>query len=161
MAGQRSPQRARLIAPGCCDCWDCGPAPWSYAYPDDGDEDGDEEMKDIDQYAEFTEKMWFSGALPEGAENCIIPVGPGRDLAIMCFGLAGETGEVMEHIKKLVRDCHLDRAALKKELGDAAFYWARICKFFGMLPSDVLATNVEKLESRHARGKMRGDGDDR
>lgn len=118
-------------------------------------------MKDIDQYGEFTEKMWFSNTLPEGFDCCIIPLGPGRDMTIMGFGLGGETGEVLEHLKKYVRDCYLDQDALKKELGDAVFYWARICKYFGFKPSEVLADNISKLESRRARGVLRGDGDNR
>jgi NTP pyrophosphatase (non-canonical NTP hydrolase) len=118
-------------------------------------------MKDIDEYADFTEAMWFSGSLPDGYENCIIPIGPGRDMTIMCFGLGGETGEILEKIKKYIRDCQLDKEALKKELGDAAFYWSRICRYFGFDPSEVLQTNIEKLTSRRARGTMRGNGDDR
>lgn len=79
----------------------------------------------------------------------------------MALGLAGENGEVLEHIKKAIRDNHLDRDELKKELGDAVFYWARLCIFFGFEPSEVLSANKEKLESRRARGVLRGDGDNR
>jgi NTP pyrophosphatase (non-canonical NTP hydrolase) len=107
----------------------------------------------IDDFGEFTVKQWFS--------NGDQPVTQERDLTIMALGLAGETGEAIEHIKKLIRDGHLDRDAFKKELGDVAFYWARICRYFGYLCSDVLQANVEKLESRRARGTMRGNGDNR
>lgn len=111
----------------------------------------------IDEYATFTEEMWFSG---QPSPNQLPPQAL-RELSIMTFGLAGETGEVIEHIKKLVRDGHIDREALKKELGDAGYYWARICRFFGFWPSEVISANVTKLESRRERGKLRGDGDDR
>jgi NTP pyrophosphatase (non-canonical NTP hydrolase) len=107
----------------------------------------------IDAYASFTESMWFSGKPGEPTKE--------HDLPIMALGLAGESGEVIEHIKKLIRDDYLDHDALKKELGDVAFYWARICRYFGFWPSEVLAANVAKLESRRERGKLRGDGDDR
>lgn len=107
-------------------------------------------MNDVDKYGEFTEAMWFSG---NGKEDA--------DLAIMSLGLSGETGEVMEHVKKLFRDKHLDKEELKKELGDVVFYWARIVRFFGFLPSDILSANIAKLESRRERGTQRGDGDNR
>jgi|ERR1700676_362223 len=116
-------------------------------------------MKNIDEYGQFTVNMWFSKKRPD-----TIPMftpDQERELAIISLGLAGESGEVLEHIKKAFRDNHLDRDELKKELGDAVFYWARLCRFFDFDPSDVLATNVSKLKSRHARGVLRGDGDNR
>lgn len=116
-------------------------------------------MKNINDYGQFTSDMWFSGTRPEGIP--LFTSEQERSLAIMALGMAGESGEVLEHIKKAIRDNHIDREALKKELGDAVFYWARICKFFDFEPSDVLETNVEKLTSRHARGVMRGSGDNR
>lgn len=110
-------------------------------------------MNNIDEFGEFVVGMWFS--------NGDRPVTQERDLPIMALGLAGETGEVLEHIKKLIRDDNLDRAALMKELGDVVYYWARICRYFDFVPSMVIAANVEKLRSRRNRGVLRGDGDNR
>lgn len=110
-------------------------------------------MKDIDQFGDFTVDMWVGPVNATGQTD--------RDLAIMSLGLAGETGEVIEHIKKSIRDGSLNMEALKKELGDVVYYWARICKYFEFQPSEVLAANVEKLESRRARGVSRGSGDNR
>lgn len=107
-------------------------------------------MENINEYSQFTVDLWFSDDRPEL-----------ESIAIMGLGLAGESGEVLEHIKKYIRDGNLDREALKKELGDAAYYWARICRKFGFEPSDVLRTNVEKLLSRKERGVLRGNGDNR
>lgn len=109
-------------------------------------------MNDIDEYGQYTVKMWFSD---DSDRN------PLRSLAIMSMGLAGETGEVMEHIKKFVRDGTYDRDAFVKELGDVVFYWARLCQHFDIKPSEVLRMNIEKLDSRHLRGTMRGSGDNR
>jgi NTP pyrophosphatase (non-canonical NTP hydrolase) len=126
-------------------------------------------MNDIDSYAEWTEKLWLASGSREIGE---------RDHTIMGFGLQGETGElaevvldmlalvghegrVSEILKKRVRDGHFDRDRLKKELGDIAYYWARICKAYAMLPSEVLAANVKKIESRRARSVMHGSGDNR
>lgn len=107
-------------------------------------------MKDIDQYGKYTSDNWFSTNENED---------PTRALTIMSLGLAGETGEVIEHVKKQIRDGTLDLPGLKLELGDVVFYWARICKHFGFEPSDVLDANIAKLDSRRARGKQSGSGD--
>jgi NTP pyrophosphatase (non-canonical NTP hydrolase) len=105
----------------------------------------------IDEYGKWTESFWFSGdGRPEK-----------ESIAIMGLGLAGEAGEVVEHIKKYIRDGRIDIAELRKELGDSIYYWARICKQFGLEPSEVIQANVEKLISRRERGKLRGDGDNR
>ena len=126
-------------------------------------------MQNIDQYGDFTQQMWMSKD-------------DDRGLAIMSLGLGGEAGELMaaiaeaqennfrlsgsigrtlEIVKKHFRDGKLDLEALKKELGDVAYYWARICRYFGFQPSEVLQANIDKLESRRSRGTLRGDGDDR
>lgn len=114
-------------------------------------------MRDINEYANFTCRMWVSGnETVDNVDNPNI-----RSLAIMSLGAAGETGEVVELVKKYIRDGRLDMDNLKKELGDMVYYWARLCKYFNLEPSEVLAANVEKLESRRARGKIRGSGDNR
>lgn len=109
-------------------------------------------MKNIDEYGEWTEELWFISGPREINE---------KDFTIMGFGLAGETGEVIEILKKRVRDGQFDLERFTKEMGDVAYYWARLCRAFGLNPSEVLAANVAKIESRRERGVMRGNGDDR
>jgi NTP pyrophosphatase (non-canonical NTP hydrolase) len=122
----------------------------------------------IDDYGKFTEEIWFSKhqvdcALFTDPEKgtCDCNIDTERSLTIMSFGLAGETGEVMELLKKRIRDGKFDRDSLIKELGDVAYYWARICQHFNVSPSEVLKINMEKLLDRKARGVMRGSGDNR
>ena len=75
-----------------------------------------------------------------------------RELAIMTIGLAGETGEVLEPIKKEIRgDGPLDRKKLALELGDVLHYLCRIASHYGIDMKDVIQMNVEKIEAR--RGK--------
>ena len=114
-------------------------------------EPGSVRNADIDAYADWTVSFWFSGHNRPEKES----------IAIMGLGLAGESGEVVEHLKKFIRDDNIAREELKKELGDAIYYLARICKQFGFEPSEVIQANVEKLISRRERGKLRGDGDNR
>ena len=105
----------------------------------------------IDEFGQFTVDMWFSA-----------PEDDIKSLAIMTLGLAGETGEVVEPIKKFIRDGTVpDNEMLKKELGDCFYYLCRICKYFGYYPSEVLKANIEKLKSRNERGVLRGSGNDR
>ena len=116
----------------------------------------------IDAYGDYTVEHWFSaGADADPFAETYADQGAGRSLTIMSFGLAGETGEVLEKIKKIFRDGTLEPEALKKELGDVGFYWARLCRYFGWDPSEVIGTNVDKLDSRRSRGMMRGSGDNR
>lgn len=82
------------------------------------------------------------------------------------FGLAGETGEVMEKMKKILRDKNgvmtpEDIIAMKKELGDVLWYLANISADLGLTLDDVAQTNIDKLLSRKDRGQLHGSGDNR
>ena len=84
------------------------------------------------------------------------------------LGLAGETGEVIEKIKKMIRDKNgvfqatpEDIDELKKELGDVLWYLSAIAYYNGINLDDVARTNFSKLRSRQERNKIHGDGDNR
>lgn len=82
------------------------------------------------------------------------------------IGLAGETGEVMEHIKKTIRDNNRQltedrRHALAKELGDVLWYIANLAEDAGLSLADIARQNIEKVNSRKARGVQLGSGDNR
>lgn len=73
-----------------------------------------------------------------------------RDLAIMSLGLGGEAGEVLEPIKKFLRDGRtIVREELLEELGDVLYYVTRIAAWFGFTLQDVIDRNVTKLSARH------------
>ena len=82
------------------------------------------------------------------------------------LGLVGESGEVAEKIKKILRDKNgiLDyesKLALKKELGDVLWYISNLCDELNFSLSEVAKNNLEKLNSRKSRGKISGSGDNR
>jgi NTP pyrophosphatase (non-canonical NTP hydrolase) len=69
-------------------------------------------------------------------------------LSYLGLGLAGESGEVAEHIKKLLRDDWLDKAGLVEELGDVIYYWACLCAATGQEPSELLKSSAAKIKRR-------------
>lgn len=84
------------------------------------------------------------------------------------LGLAGETGEVLEKIKKMIRDkdgvfsiSNEDRESLQKELGDVLWYLSAIAYYNNIELQDVAVHNLEKLEDRKKRNKIHGSGDNR
>ena len=51
--------------------------------------------------------------------------------------------------------------AIKKELGDVCWMVSEIATLLDLKMSDVLYTNIEKLQSRVDRGVIHGSGDNR
>lgn len=86
----------------------------------------------------------------------------GRSLEYLALGLMGESGEVAEKVKKLIRDgAQIDNLSMIKELGDVLWYISRLSAYFGTDLNDVANINLNKLESRLQRGALAGNGDDR
>ena len=78
---------------------------------------------------------------------------PYGDLLIGALGLAGEAGEVCDHIKKFIGQGHeLDREHVKEELGDVLWYVAITATAIGATLDDVMSTNVLKLIRRYPNG---------
>ena len=76
-------------------------------------------------------------------------------LSYLGLGLAGESGEVAEHIKKLLRDEWLDKAGLVEELGDVIYYWACLCAATGQQPSELLKASAAKINRRISEAAAR------
>ena len=69
------------------------------------------------------------------------------------MGLCGESGEVIDIVKKHLHQGHeLDREKLIKELGDVAWYLAEAATALDMDLEDILASNIEKLKKRYPEG---------
>ena len=82
------------------------------------------------------------------------------------LGLAGESGEACDKIKKIIRDengevSELVRKELVKELGDILWYLAMVSKYLGVEFEEVAKMNIEKLQDRLERNKIHGSGDNR
>ena len=82
------------------------------------------------------------------------------------LGLVGESGEVAEKVKKVIRDNKgvFDQEkllGLKKELGDVLWYISNICSELDLSLEDIAEENLNKLKKRSLEGKIKGSGDDR
>ncbi len=88
------------------------------------------------------------------------------ELMAQILGLVGESGEVAEKVKKIIRDkqgvvSDDDRAELLKELGDILWYINAVSYLLGSDISQVAESNLDKVLSRQARGVTKGSGDNR
>lgn len=84
----------------------------------------------------------------------------------LALGLAGESGEVVDKIKKVVRNADgvfSDEAKLElqKEFGDVLWYLSQLCEELGLSLEEVAKMNRAKLEDRKARGVIKSRGDNR
>lgn len=94
----------------------------------------------------------------------------GDNLPYLALGIAGESGEVADKVKKFIRDSHFtsikdlnadQKADVAKELGDVLWYIAQIATEFGYDLEEVAEMNIDKLYSRMDRGALHGSGDER
>lgn len=100
-----------------------------------------------------------------------LSVGKGHEVLSIAFmdkvlGLVGESGEIAEKFKKILRDKNAqlsseDRNDLTKELGDVLWYVALLAHYLEIPLDDVATKNIAKLASRQQRGRLAGSGDDR
>jgi len=107
-------------------------------------------------FKEYQEKSRKTVVYPDAGNNFIYPA----------LGLAGETGEVIEKIKKIVRDKNYKidnetREKIAKEIGDVLWYIAQLCTELNLDMEEIAQKNLDKLFSRKERGVLHGDGDDR
>ena len=109
--------------------------------------------------------MNFDSYQIEARKTAIYP-DKGKNFIYPTLGLVGETGEVAEKIKKIIRDKNgifdnESRSAIKKELGDVLWYISNLCDELDFSLNDVAKINLEKLKLRAQKGKISGSGDDR
>ncbi len=89
-----------------------------------------------------------------------------RDLLHWVLGINGESGEIAEKVKKIIRDkggrvSEQDKTDMAKEVGDVLWYLAVFAHHLGVPLETVAQQNLDKLKSRQARGVLGGSGDNR
>lgn len=85
---------------------------------------------------------------------------------VYALGLAGESGETLDKIKKIYRDKSgvfkvEDRREIAKELGDVLWYVTRLGATLGFSIEEIAQMNIDKLEDRAKRDAIKGEGDNR
>jgi len=78
----------------------------------------------------------------------------GLDMRIMsALGLAGESGEVCDLIKKAIFHGHpVEFEKLEKEIGDVLWYVAILAQSHGFKLEEIAQKNIEKLRKRYPEG---------
>ena len=70
-----------------------------------------------------------------------------------CLGLAGESGEVCDIVKKWLSQGHeLDKEKIRDELGDVLWYIAETATGLGLTLEQIAKRNIEKLRDRYPNG---------
>jgi NTP pyrophosphatase (non-canonical NTP hydrolase) len=111
-------------------------------------------------FDDYSAMVRVTADYPELGENLIYPA----------LGLAGESGEVAEKVKKLWRNLGQrsgkkisaeDRTSLVKEIGDVLWYVAAMSEELGVKLEHVAEENSRKLLDRKERGVIKSAGDSR
>jgi NTP pyrophosphatase (non-canonical NTP hydrolase) len=91
-------------------------------------------------------------------ENEIARTRGGNDDLFWALGLGGETGEVLDLVKKLHFHGGVDRKGpitpqrLLNECGDVLWYLTTFLNFYSFTLEDCMKENVRKLQARHPNG---------
>ena len=88
------------------------------------------------------------------------------DLCHWALGLSGESGEIAEKVKKIIRDQGQElneetRQLLAKEMGDVLWYLAVLADHLNIPFDEVAERNIAKLQDRLKRDVIKGSGDNR
>ena len=76
----------------------------------------------------------------------------------------GESGEIANKIKKIIRDKIPSanwKTDLPNEIGDVLWYCAMLADYLDADLGAIMENNLEKLQSRKKRGVLGGSGDNR
>jgi len=82
------------------------------------------------------------------------------------LGLAGESGELIDKLKHVIRDksrkfTKEDKTEIAKEMGDVLWYLTQLATELGLSLDQIAEENIAKLVSRKKRGVLKARGDNR
>ncbi len=94
----------------------------------------------------------------------------GNNILYPAMGLAGESGEALDKVKKLWRNVGktsgqdytpTEKLELAKELGDVLWYISQAAFEIGYDLETIAELNITKLTDRNNRGVIKSEGDNR
>lgn len=110
---------------------------------------GVEEMMDLNVFEDWVRQRWEDRAhVRRGMCGEYMSAVEQRVMSIAAMGLAGETGETVEHFKKRIRDGNFVANEVMHELGDVLHYLTILTYMSGYSLEDIAHMNVVKLEHR-------------
>ena len=84
-----------------------------------------------------------------------------RNINYLGLGLAGETGELCDKLKRIIRgDGKIDDDLLD-EVGDCLWYLSQLALFFHVELVTIAIRNIAKLDARMSQNTIAGKGDKR
>ena len=107
-------------------------------------------------FSTYQRRSRQTATYPQVGDNVLYPT----------LGLCGESGEVADKVKKVIRDRKgvFDqevRQGLALELGDVLWYAAQLATELDLSLEEIAEANLAKLASRAARNVIGGSGDQR
>lgn len=75
-----------------------------------------------------------------------------EEILTWACGITGEAGDVASCIKKTHAHQNDQKAGTRENIGDALWYMAMICNFYGWNFSEILDENIKKLAARYPNG---------
>ncbi len=107
-------------------------------------------------FQEYQEQSRKTAIYPKVGDNFVYPI----------LGIAGESGEVAEKVKKVLREKNgiIDEEAkreITKELGDLLWYMSQLASELEISFDYVAQKNITKTQSRMERRTLLGNGDNR
>ena len=109
--------------------------------------------------------MNFNEYQTEARKTAVYP-NIGNNIYYPALGLCGESGEVAEKVKKILRDDNNivtedSKLKLEKELGDVLWYVSQLATELDLSIDEIATNNIRKLQSRKERNQIHGSGDNR
>jgi len=141
---------------------------------EEGEELSDEDITDLIDTIRYEMNLrlvpsssdTFNGYQEQSQKTAIYPgKGTIQGLLYVALGL-GESGEVQNKVKKILRDDNgvvsiEKKSAIIDELGDLLWYTAGVASELGVDLAMIANWNVLKLQGRKNRGTIQGEGDKR
>ena len=83
-----------------------------------------------------------------------VPLSPEETMILWnAFGIAGESGEIVDYLKKGIFHRHgYDASKVEEELGDLLWYVAALATKLGLSMESIMERNIAKLKQRYPNG---------